>query len=273
MYGFFVVKGREENGTLNYYQAPNGKQAATSYEEYTYIFPENGKYQLWVDVYDLENHSKTRKVFPYTIEVEGHDPMDFTVEMTGTPFDGPLTWTVNATGGSGQYAYALCLSYPEYTFDNDDAITYKRKDRPGNTLSYELLMSVDYVLKVWVRDGNGSTWKYKQYPYSFHSPDHPSLQTRINEIGSQCRAACETDYQKALWLHDWLTRNADYDFDYAHYGPDGVLLAGTGVCDSYSKAFALLAQAVGLQAARVENEVHAWNAVRIDGNWSYLDIT
>ena len=274
LYGFFVVQGKEENGKTVYYQAPNGAQPATDNNCFIYTFPENGKYQLWADVYDRSDYTVTRKIISYTVEVEGHEAVDFTVQLTGTPFHGLLTWTVNATGGSGQYDCNINLKYPEYIFDGNSTITYKHHDKPGNTLSYELLMSADYDLQVWVKDVTAKTWKYKHFQYSFHSADYPTLQTRIEEIAGQCRAAgCTTDYQKALWLHDWLTSNADYDYNYVHYGPDGVLLGGTGTCDSYAKAFVLLAQAVGLQAARVENVVHAWNAVQIDGSWSYLDST
>ena len=274
IYSFFVVKGKNENGKINYYQSPNGIQKKTSSNTFTYIFPENGLYQLWVDVYDLEESTYNRKIIPYTVEVAGHEAMDFTVSMSGTPFNGPLTWTVNPVGGSGQYKYFIYLSCPALTFGDTKTITYNKDATTRNTLSYELVMSADYELQVWLKDTNTENTVYKSFPYSFHSSEYPPLEVKVNEIVSQCLAAgCTTDYQKALWLHDWLTLNADYDNNYVHYGPDGVLLCGSGVCDSYSKAFCLLANAAGLDAARVINVVHAWNAVQIDGQWCYLDAT
>ena len=274
IYSFFVVKGKNENGKINYYQAPKGIQKNTPSATFTYTFPENGLYQLWVDVYDLKENTYNRKIIPYTVEVPGHEALDFTVSLSGTPFSGPLTWTVNAIGGSGVFEYKIYLSCPELTFGDNKTITYNKNTPTLNTLSYELVMSADYEVQVWLNDKTTGLTVYKSIPYSFHSPEFPPLSVRVDEIVGQCLAAgCTTDYEKALWLHDWITLNADYDQNYVHYGPDGILLCGAGVCDSYSKAFCLLAKAAGLEVARVTNVVHAWNAVKIDGQWTYLDIT
>ena len=215
----------------------------------------------------------TTKVLPVPVHVEGHDGMDFTVSVSGVPFEEDTTWTVNVTDGSGQYQYSIYLLCPSLTFGKYSTITYIR-EKPTNYLTYRLLMSADYVLQVWVKDLETDITKYKQIPYSFHSEEVPPISARVSEIVEACLAAgCETDYQKALWLHDWLTQNADYDYNYAHYGPDGVLLAGTGVCDSYAKAYILLARAAGLQAEHIDNVVHAWNVVKMFDRWYYLDCT
>ena len=95
-------------------------------------------------------------------------------------------------------------------------------------------------------------------------------------IADQCRAKGITDpWQIALWLHDWLIYNADYDCTYSRYTADGVLLHGTGVCDSYTRAYILLLQQFGIESLRLTSDPmnHAWNLVKIDGQWCHIDVT
>lgn len=84
-----------------------------------------------------------------------------------------------------------------------------------------------------------------------------------------------SEFEKALALHDWLINNADYDFNYENYGPDGVLLQGRGVCESYATAYEILLAQVGIQSIFVGSNAinHAWNMVNIDGAWYHVDVT
>ena len=94
-----------------------------------------------------------------------------------------------------------------------------------------------------------------------------------------------TDYEKELALHDWLVLHAHYDLaNYQagtvpdeEYTPWGVLVAKTGVCDSYSSAFQVLADKAGLETRKVEGTAdggaHSWNQIRLDGRWYNLDVT
>lgn len=118
-----------------------------------------------------------------------------------------------------------------------------------------------------------------------HVPPKPRLKSRagattvaqkVNQLVQQCQAeGFTTDYDKAVWFHDWLIYNANYDYSYLNYDADGVLLKGTGVCDSYSKAFKLLLDAVGIENDRVISEEmnHAWNIAKLDGTWCHIDCT
>lgn len=273
LYSYYVVKPEIVSGEKKNWTIPGGKFVKVPDNSYSFTFIENGDYELWVDVFDLSYNTWTRKVLTVPVHVEGHDGMDFSVSVSGVPFEEEVTWTVNVTGGSGQYQYSIYLLCPALAFSKHSTITYFR-EKPTNFLTYRLLMSANYVLQVWVKDLGTNITRYKEIPYSFHSEKAPPISARVNEIVDACLAAgCETDYQKALWLHDWLTKNADYDYNYAHYGPDGVLLAGTGVCDSYAKAYTLLARAAGLQVEYIDNVVHAWNVVKMFDSWYYLDCT
>ena len=73
---------------------------------------------------------------------------------------------------------------------------------------------------------------------------------KVQAIVTECSSVANTEYDRALWLHDWLTANANYDHNFSIYGADGVLMRGTGVCDSYSKAYQLLLRGIGIETMR-----------------------
>ena len=106
--------------------------------------------------------------------------------------------------------------------------------------------------------------------------DAPDVQAKAASVAQDCRnAGMTSDVEIALWLHDWLTNHADYDTTYSEYGPDGVLIKGTGVCESYTAAYGLLLDEFGIPNDQVVSEAmnHTWNLVKLDGAWYHVDVT
>ena len=90
------------------------------------------------------------------------------------------------------------------------------------------------------------------------------------------------DFQKALEIHDWLIFNVDYDQTYSNYSAKNAFVDRSCVCQGYAEGFELLAEAAGLDATFVagvatnssgKTESHAWNQVKINGNWYNVDVT
>ena len=124
-----------------------------------------------------------------------------------------------------------------------------------------------------------TTWSTRGIADEF--PNNPpksvdTVEEKVDWIAEKCRESGATEeWEIALWLHDWLIYNANYDYTFYYYHPDGVLLKGTGVCQSYAEAYALL-----LDEFSIENIFlgayemnHAWNLVKIDGEWCHIDCT
>lgn len=117
--------------------------------------------------------------------------------------------------------------------------------------------------------------------YSELYPNNPpadvdTVSEKVNWIVNKCIESGATDpWDIALWLHDWLIYNANYDYSYTRYGADGVLLHGTGVCNSYAEAYILLLNAFGIENRKLSSPAmdHAWNLVKIDGEWCHIDCT
>lgn len=97
-----------------------------------------------------------------------------------------------------------------------------------------------------------------------------------------------SDYEKELALHDWLVSHGDYDrtalgrsgtFQDHADDPYGLLVGGYGICLGYASSFQLLMDLAGVEcitvpgAAFSSGEDHAWNMVKLGGEWYCVDVT
>jgi hypothetical protein len=97
-----------------------------------------------------------------------------------------------------------------------------------------------------------------------------------------------SDVEKEIAIHDYIVKNADYNvegvgnYNATDHNAYGVLVLGEGVCESYAKAFYILGQAAGLDVKYVtgkginssgDQENHAWNMVKLEGEWYNVDTT
>ena len=84
-----------------------------------------------------------------------------------------------------------------------------------------------------------------------------------------------TDEQKALVIHDYLVSHAEYDLNYKNYTSYGVLMDGRGVCQSYALAYMYILNHLGIETHLVSSRSmnHAWNAVKMDGQYYNVDCT
>ena len=97
-----------------------------------------------------------------------------------------------------------------------------------------------------------------------------------------------TDYEKEKALYTWVTANVIYDQDHydplkqvdpSSYDPYGPLANGKGVCLGVASLFQLLMDMAGVEcmtvigASRANQGDHAWNMVRLDGQWYCVDPT
>ena len=107
--------------------------------------------------------------------------------------------------------------------------------------------------------------------------DITSVREKVDWIVANYITSGMSDREKARVLHDWLIYNAHYYYTYTSFSADGVLLRGSGVCDSYAKAYCLLLNRVGIENCRItgnaSGEGHAWNLVRVGGQWYHVDCT
>lgn len=104
-----------------------------------------------------------------------------------------------------------------------------------------------------------------------------------------------SDYDKARVLHDLICREIDYAYTDDGHTPEsskwahsivGVMTGRGAVCDGYAKTFHYMLTLCGIDAAtilgnsysvsdgtRTNLGAHAWNAVKLDGEYYLVDVT
>ena len=88
-----------------------------------------------------------------------------------------------------------------------------------------------------------------------------------------------TDYEKVKYTYEFVILNTEYDLNSEeNQNILSVFMYGKSVCQGYSKAFQYLLSQLDVQSALVvgyvsNNEGHAWNIVRCNGQYYYIDCT
>ena len=85
-----------------------------------------------------------------------------------------------------------------------------------------------------------------------------------------------SQYEKAIALHDWLTRRCEPDYSGSNPSSHvayGALIKGLAVCQGYTEAYAMLLDAVGIENTRAYGTDHMWNVAKLDGHWCHIDVT
>ncbi len=84
-----------------------------------------------------------------------------------------------------------------------------------------------------------------------------------------------TDFEKVLFLHDYLARQFSYDQSLEIYDAFTFLTGGKGVCQSYALTYETLLDTLGIENQRVISDEmnHTWTQVKLDGVWYHVDVT
>ena len=191
------------------------------------------------------------------------------------------TWTVYAMGGDGLYSYQFGIYYREGTegsFTRQSQQAYSA----DNSFSYVVEKSGHYVIMLYLKDSSGQSIEYQSQIFESASADDYDDETtvagKVKALAAQCLAeAGKSDYARALWLHDWLIYNAEYDTGMSYFYADGVLLQNKGVCQSYALAYQMLLREVGIESIYITGTAggiaHGWNLVKMGGEWYHVDCT
>lgn len=189
--------------------------------------------------------------------------------------------TIHAEGGDGDYRYRIQLYYNDKSetewFTTRGQRSFPFQANPVFTLTFDT--PGYYMVQAYIADSSGSQLVWSDTKFLVTTPaDYSNPQKvagKVKELAAQCKAEAKTPYDRAKWMHDWLIYNADYDQSLSIYKPEGVLLLGTGVCDSYSRAYQMLLREIGIPCLYVSNNEskHAWNMVQLGGYWYHVDVT
>lgn len=84
-----------------------------------------------------------------------------------------------------------------------------------------------------------------------------------------------SDLEKVLYVNDYLAVNGEYDTTLQNHSAYNMLVDKTAVCQGYALAFQELMNELGISCELVTSKSinHAWNAVQIENEWYYVDVT
>lgn len=102
----------------------------------------------------------------------------------------------------------------------------------------------------------------------------PSVTQIVNNAVAQCRQQTNgSEYDMALWLHDWTLDQLEYDHSLNWCSAESGLTRHQGTCESYQRIYSKLLDAASIANGRITGNGHTWNAVKIDGKWCQMDLT
>lgn len=188
-------------------------------------------------------------------------------------------FTVQAPGATAQRQYRLD-SFDRYQANRQyiewvmDPSKFVYRDSPEFEVTF--FASGLYRLRFSVLDKGVTPVTYESIDVwvTIDDPAHPSPEAIADRVAAECLAAGnDTDFDKALWLHDWVIDNMEYDGTLRFCGAEGAFARGIGTCESYHRAYVMLLQRVGIPTGRITGNGHVWTAVKMDGEWYQVDAT
>lgn len=211
-----------------------------------------------------------------TLKVEWNEPL----------LGSPTTFHVSASGGSGVYKFRM--DAPSYTSPEEFSYESVADPSRGEWLNYtEECSSTDYSFtmaatgtynfRFYIMDSASSVYYLRTNIFiNVSDPNYPSVYAIVQSAVANCNNETDgSDYQKALWLHDWLLTQLDYDNSLKWSSAESALTRGLGTCQAYESAYSKLLTAVGIENVETRStyDGHTWNAMKLDGEWYQVDVT
>ena len=233
--------------------------------------------ELYLDSAEaLYNYSATNTSGAVTLKVEWNEPV----------LGENMVFHVSATGGSGDYKFRMdapSYSNPdEYVFESvadpsRGEWTQYTDDCSSHDYSFTMTASGIYNFRFYVMDRQSNIY-YLRVSTNIQVSDEkfPSIKNIISSAVTQCNQETDgSEYEKALWLHDWLLQQLDYDNSLKWSSAESALTRKMGTCQAYESAYSQLLTAAGIENSETRDtyDGHTWNAVKLDGEWYQVDCT
>ena len=185
-----------------------------------------------------------------------------------------IEYTWNYTGSSENFTLMMAV-YDNTYGDPDTADIMYDPTENCSSLSYTFYYPGKYG--VFVLDNDTDDYEYCDI-YVSDGGDNV-VRRMVREIKAENPKTGE--YERAMWFYDWLLEHCEYDNSLQYFDAASLFLQGTGVCNSYVRALALLLEEDGIDFRRVAGIAHVgddagghtWIAIKLDGVWCLCDPT
>ena len=198
----------------------------------------------------------------------------------------PTTFHVSATGGSGNYKFRM--DAPSYSSPNQWAFESVADPSRGEWLNYTsecasndytftMTATGTYNFRFYLMDKAAGVYYMRvSFNISVSDSKYPSVDSIVQSAVAECNSKTDgSEYAKALWLHDWLLDQLEYDKTLKWSSAESALTRKLGTCQSYESAYAKLLTAAGIENSETRDtyDGHTWNAMKLDGQWYQTDCT
>ena len=214
----------------------------------------------------------------------------FTVSWNDAPAGTPTTFHVTQANGSSQAKARMDV--PTY-WDGGSHESVCDPSRPawasycnlgtaGHDFTFDFTASGTYRIYFYFMDNDRNDPQNDKGIYYLHTTAEvtvndaarPSVTQIVNDAVDLCRQETDgSEYDMALWLHDWTLDQLEYDHNLNWCSAESGLTRHQGTCESYQCIYSKLLDAAGIANGRVTGNGHTWNAVKIDGKWCQMDLT
>lgn len=214
----------------------------------------------------------------------------FTVSWNDAPAGTATTFHVTQTNGSSQAKARMDV--PTY-WDGGSQESICDPSRPawasyyslgiaGHDFTFDFTASGTYRIHFYFMDNDrydpqndkGIYYLRTTAEVTVNDAARPSVTQIVNNAVAQCRQQTDgSEYDMALWLHDWTLDQLEYDHSLNWCSAESGLTRHQGTCESYQRIYSKLLDAAGIVNGRITGNGHTWNAVKIDGKWCQMDLT
>ena len=224
--------------------------------------------------------------YKYSAESDPQKGVALKVEWNEPKLGEDTTFHVSADGGSGRYLFRMdAPSYSEpgeYSFESvadpsRGAWIQYTDECESHDFEFTMTASGVYNFRFYVMDKTSGVY-YMRVSTNIQVSDraYPSVGDIVNAAVKKCSKETDgSDYEKALWLHDWLLQQLDYDHSLKWSSAESALTRRLGTCQAYESAYSKLLTAAGITNAETRDtyDGHTWNAMKLDGKWYQVDCT
>ena len=214
----------------------------------------------------------------------------FTVSWNDAPAGTATTFHVNQTNGSSQAKARMDV--PTYWGGGSQESvcdpsrpawsSYYSLGTAGHDFTFDFTASGTYRIYFYFMDYDRYDPQNDKEIYylrttaevTVNDAARPSVTQIVNNAVDLCRQETNgSEYDMALWLHDWTLDHLEYDHDLNWCSAESGLTRHQGTCESYQRIYSKLLDAAGIANSRITGNGHTWNAVKIVGKWCQMDLT
>lgn len=168
---------------------------------------------------------------------------------------------------------AFIIDKSEYFYiDSSKVCLVTKMTTKGNNTKYEFYISKGENKNYYIDEINSK----EEVDIMMEEIEQAKIQILANATG--------TNYQKILYVHDWIINNVEYETQERVHTSNiyGCIVNKSVICEGYARAYKYLLDELNIPCILVsgiavdengKSERHAWNYVYLNNNWYAVDTT